>query len=300
MKIPTYQQFISPLLKYLSSDCKPHKSSEVYDGVSSLVGLSDDDKAILLPSGIQAVYKNRIGWAQDATKRAELTFSPSRGIWQISDLGKELIQKHNGILPEEISKEIATTKRNIPIIEIQGGEEQLVSDETSEASPEEKIDSGLKEINESIISELLERISEITPQEFEKLVLDVLHTMGYGTDRSDLQNVGKSHDEGIDGIISLDKLGLEKVYVQAKRWKNQVGSPEVQTFMGALQLKGANKGVLISSGPITAPAYELAKQAHGNLVLINGTRLAALMIEYGIGVQHRIIKIAKVDQDYFE
>lgn len=95
-------------------------------------------------------------------------------------------------------------------------------------------------------------------------------------------------------------LGLEKVYVQAKRWKNQVGSPEVQTFMGALQLKGANKGVLISSGPITGPAYGLAKQANGSLVLIEGTRLASLMIECGIGVQHRIIKIAKVDQDYFE
>ncbi len=300
MKIPTYKKFVAPVLKYLASDGKAHKAADVYEGVANLVGLTEEDKSELLPSGVQAVYKNRIGWAQDATKRNELTWSPSRGVWQITEAGNDLLRKYNGEIPADIEYTIASTKRNIRLSEIQENEVNFENEEESESSPEEKIYKGLREINESVVVELLERISEITPQEFEKLVLDVLHAMGYGTDRSDLQNVGKSHDEGIDGIISLDKLGLEKVYVQAKRWKNQVGSPEVQTFMGALQLKGANKGVLISSGPITTPAYDLAKQAHGNLVLINGTRLAGLMIEYGIGVQHRVIKIAKVDQDYFD
>lgn len=300
MKMPSYQEFISSLLEYLGTDREPHKASVVYEGVSEIAGLSDEDKSKLLPSGAQAIYKNRIGWAQDATKRAELTFSPSRGMWQITDKGYNLLQAHNNKIPNDIEKEIASTKRNIPINEIQGELITTPESSTYEESPEEKIDLGIQEINNSVTTELLERISEITPQDFEKLVLDVLHSMGYGTDRSDLKNVGKSHDEGIDGIISLDKLGLEKVYVQAKRWKNQVGSPEVQTFMGALQLKGANKGVLISSGPITGPAYGLAKQANGSLVLIDGMRLASLMIECGIGVQHRIIKIAKVDQDYFD
>lgn len=299
MKIPSYKYCIGSLLEFLGKENRSLKSGDVYEGVAELMGLSAEDKSLLLPSGYQAVYKNRIGWAQDATKRAALTYAPSRGMWQITQAGIDLLKKYDFKIPKEVENEIALTKRNIPISEIDGVTDIEPPTEELESSPEERIDSGVKELNDKAVSDLLEKISEITPQEFETLVLKVLHAMGYGTDMADLQRVGKSHDEGIDGIISLDKLGLEKIYVQAKRWKNQVGSPEIQTFMGALQFKGANKGVLISSGPITKPAYELAKQANGTLVLINGTRLANLMIDYGIGVQHRIIKIATFDEDYF-
>lgn len=301
MKIPSYKYCIAYLLEFLGRDSNPHKSSVVYEGVAELMGLTEEDKALLLPSGYQAIYKNRIGWAQDATKRAGLSCAPSRGMWKITNSGLELLKKYSFKIPKEVENEIANTKRDIPLSEIDGVfESEIEAGVELESSPEERIDLGVKELNDKAVSDLLEKVGDITPQDFENLVLKVLHAMGYGTNMNDVQRVGKSHDEGIDGIISLDKLGLEKIYVQAKRWKNQVGSPEIQTFMGALQIKGANKGVLISSGHITQPAYDLAKQANGNLVLINGTRLANLMIEYGIGVQHRIIKIAKFDEDYFE
>jgi len=130
--------------------------------------------------------------------------------------------------------------------------------------------------------------------------LDVLHGMGYGTSRDAIQHEGGAGDGGIDGTISLDRLGLEKVYVQAKKWQGQVGSPQVQTFVGALQLRGATKGVLITSGNISGPAWDAAKQAKGSVVLIDGTRLAQLMIEHGIGVSNNVVKIPQIDTDYFE
>lgn len=124
--------------------------------------------------------------------------------------------------------------------------------------------------------------------------------MGYGTSRSDLQRVGGSGDGGIDGIISLDRLGLEKVYVQAKRWKNSVGSPEIQGFMGALQLQGASKGVFITTSAFTRDAKEAANRARGSIVLVDGAQLAALMMDHGVGVSHKPLRIPKVDGDYFE
>jgi restriction system protein len=136
--------------------------------------------------------------------------------------------------------------------------------------------------------------------EFEDLVLDVLHALGYGMSREALQRVGRSGDGGIDGIVSLDRLGLQKVYVQAKKWQGQVGAPQIQGFMGALQLQGGDKGVLITSGTVSGPAREAARQARGSVVLIDGTRLAELMIEHGVGVANESLRIPKIDTDFFE
>ncbi len=139
-----------------------------------------------------------------------------------------------------------------------------------------------------------------SPAFFEALVLDLLHAMGYGANREALQRVGGSGDGGIDGIISLDRLGLEKVYVQAKRWANKVGSPEIQTFMGALQLQHASKGVFMTTSAFTRDAIETAARARGTIVLVDGHRLAGLMIDHSVGVTPRPINIPRVDQDYFE
>lgn len=147
--------------------------------------------------------------------------------------------------------------------------------------------------------ELLDVVGSSTPKFFESLVLDLLHAMGYGTNRSDLQRVGGSGDGGIDGIISLDRLGLEKVYVQAKRWQNTVGRPEIQGFYGALAGQRANKGVFITTSSFTPQAVDFARSVE-RIVLVDGTRLAELMIEHAVGVTHRVIKVAKLDSDYFE
>lgn len=167
-------------------------------------------------------------------------------------------------------------------------------------SPDERIDAAFVELREQTASELLHLVMDQTPVFFEQLVLDLLHALGYGTSRSDLARVGKSGDGGIDGIISLDRLGLEKVYIQAKRWQNTVGRPDVQAFFGALAGRRANKGVFITTSSYSREAREFADSVSDKIVLVDGARLTELMMDYGIGVQHKAIRVPRVDSDYFE
>jgi restriction system protein len=304
MAIPTYDQFIPPLLLFLSEQTGPIQPKAAYSALATRVGLTAEEMAELLPSGKQPVYMNRIGWAHDALKRSLLSTSPQRGTWFLTDAGRKLAKKFpHGIPPEEANR-IANAARRESIATIIGGGPNPgtgpVTVNPPIESPEEKIENGMKELRGSVASELLELIGRSTPAFFERLVLDLLYAMGYGESREALSHVGGSGDGGIDGIISLDRLGLEKVYVQAKKWKGQVGSPEIQGFVGALQLKGADKGVLITSGSISGPAQEAARQAKGGVVLIDGPRLANLMIENGVGVSNRTLKMPQIDSDYFE
>ena len=157
----------------------------------------------------------------------------------------------------------------------------------------------LEEIRRSVVAELLDTLATVTPAFFETLVLDLLHRMGYGANRADLQRVGGSGDAGIDGIISLDRIGLEKVYVQAKRWQGTVGRPEIQAFYGALAGQRAKKGVFITTSGYTAQALQFAQSVEG-IVLVDGVRLAELMVDHEVGVTARVLKVPKVDVDYFE
>jgi len=167
------------------------------------------------------------------------------------------------------------------------------------ASPEERLGLALEEIRRAVVAELLDTLATVTPAFFETLVLDLLHRMGYGANRADLQRVGGSGDAGIDGIISLDRLGLEKVYVQAKRWQGTVGRPEIQAFYGALAGQRAKKGVFITTSGYTAQALQFAQSVEG-IVLVDGVRLAGLMVDHEVGVTARVLKVPKVDVDYFE
>jgi restriction system protein len=168
-------------------------------------------------------------------------------------------------------------------------------------TPDERIEGALHEIHGAVAQELLERITQAPPAFFEALVLDLLHALGYGASEEDLERVGRSGDGGIDGIISLDKLGFERVYVQAKRWQGSVGRPEVQAFYGALAGRRARKGVFLTTSSFTREAREFASQVAESIVLIDGPRLTSLMIEYGVGVTHyRVLRLPKVDGDYFE
>lgn len=299
MAIPTFDQFIEPLLRFLSEQNEPARTTEIYRALAERVGLSEDERAELLPSRVQPIYENRIGWAHDRLKRADLSFSPKRGQWQLTEKGREFARANSRLSEEQVA-ELARPPTDRLARREDESEPGEVSALPEWQSPQERLDTGVAEISASVTAELIDKMLSSTPEFFERLVLDVLHAMGYGTSRRDLQRVGRSGDGGIDGIISLDRLGLEKVYVQAKRWKGQVGSPEIQAFMGALQLQGANKGVLITSGSISRPAQETAKQARGSVVLIDGQRLGTLMIEYGVGVSHELLRLPKIDSDYFD
>jgi len=177
--------------------------------------------------------------------------------------------------------------------------DSVVIDTVSSQSPDDRLEEALQEIRRSIAAELLEILSGVSPQYFESIVLDLLHRMGYGTSRDDIQRVGGTGDGGIDGVISLDRLGLEKVYIQAKRWQGNVGRPDVQAFYGALAGQRANKGVFITTSTYTQQARDFAGSVE-KIILIDGVRLADLMIDYEVGITSRQIRVPKVDTDYFE
>jgi restriction system protein len=298
IKLRSYEEMIGPLLAFLAGQSGSLKAAQVYEGLADHLGLTDEQRRRLLPSGVQPVYKNRIGWAQDALKRNGFSYAPKWGYWEITPEGRALLDADGGSLSETRAHEIATTNRTKPISSTNEDEETRVDlGGPAATSPEEMIETGLAEIESTVARELLDLIGSSSPEFFEQLVLDLLHAMGYGASRSALQRVGGSGDGGIDGIISLDRLGLEKVYVQAKRWKGQVGSPVIQGFVGALQLHGATKGVLITAGAITSQASKTGERA--NVVLIDGDRLTRLMIEYGLGVSARTLRIPRIDSDYF-
>jgi restriction system protein len=305
MPIPTFDGFIEPLLRYLADHPEGARTAEVYEAIAAKVGLTEQEREELLPSGTQVVYQNRIGWAHNRLKHAGYSSSPRRGFWQITDTGRAFVKEHPSPLSEPEIERLARVERSAYFATDESsaavtGEASIDAAGARSQSPEERIEAALADLRDSAARDLLEQIGRASPRFFEGLVLDLLHAMGYGTSRADLQQVGGSGDGGIDGIISLDRLGLEKVYVQAKRWQASVGRPEVQSFYGALRGRHANKGVFLTTSTFTREAHEFARQVADSIVLIDGARLTALMIEHGVGVSHKALKIPKVDSDYFE
>ncbi len=302
--VPTYDEFIEPVLRVLAKHAQGLKTANVYQQVADEVGLTEEQRDELLPSGRQAYYQNRIGWAFDRIKRADYGESVTRGVWALTDAGRAFIEarSEHGLSATEVKAiadlgKLVTTSSQDVMVGL-GAERTEISQ-----TPEEAIDSALAELNQSISSELMRFILALTPEQFEVLVLDVLLAMGYGADRRALQRVGGSGDGGIDGVVTLDRLGLEKVYVQAKRWApgNTVGRPDIQSFYGALAMHHANKGVFITTSSFSQHAIEFAKSAPGAIVLVDGEMLTRLMIEFGVGVStQRIVKIVRVDSDYFD
>lgn len=304
MPVPTYDHFVEPLLRHLAEHPEGTTIAATYGALADHMKLSAEERLQLLPSGNQAVFKNRIGWAHDRLKRARLSGSPRRGVWKITAESQALASRPK-LTESDLNRlaNVDTTERLRPradtgVAALPAPVVQMPT--ANKSSPEERIEAALEELRDSVAGDLLENIGRAPPEFFEQLVLDLLHAMGYGTSRSDLQRVGGSGDGGIDGIISLDRLGLEKVYVQAKRWKNAVGSPEIQGFMGALQLQSANKGVFITTSAFTREAKQAAIKARGSIVLVDGEQLATLMMDHSVGVSHKALRIPKVDSDYFD
>ena len=301
MAIPTYDQFIEPVLEILASRTDGVKAQEAHDYAADRLGLSAEQKTELLPSGKQRVYKNRAGWAHDRLKRAGLSASPRRGLWKITEKGIRYAAENPSPLSKEKVEHLATAFMDVTLKTSDKSTEidSFYVNTSASESPDDRLESAIQEIRTSVATEILESLSNVSPEYFETIVLDVLHGMGYGAKRNDLKRVGKSGDGGIDGIISLDKLGLEKVYVQAKRWQNNVGSPELQAFYGALAGQHATKGVFITTSEFTSSALKFASTVQG-IVLVSGRYLSQLMIDHDVGVTSRTVKIPSLDTDYFE
>jgi restriction system protein len=304
MPVPTYDKFIEPILRYLATHPQGALARDAHEAAAETLGISDDDRQERLPSGVQAVYKNRAGWAHDRLKRAGLSSSARRGFWQLTPEGVTFAESHGGALSARELEKLAGGNNDVRLRDAGSQVEQpspheIIAPAVLRASPDDRLEDAIGELRRTVTAEVLESLRQVSPSFFETIVLDVLHRIGYGTSRADIQRVGGSGDGGIDGIISLDKLGLEKVYVQAKRWQQVVGRPEVQAFYGALAGQRATKGVFITTSGFTAQAIEFARSVE-RIVLVDGARLADLMIDHEVGVTMRPLRVPKVDSDYFE
>jgi restriction system protein len=304
MPVPTYDKFIEPVLRYLAAHPEGAPAREVHEAAAQTLDLTDADRAELLPSGVQHVFKNRAGWAHDRLKRSGLSSSSRRGYWQLTEKGRDFARTHPPPLPPKVLEKIAVWHNDVRLRpENQARDtpevlEQSVMDRAT-VSPDDRLEQAVTELRQGVIAELLEMLAQVSPQYFETVVLDLLHRMGYGTSRADLVRVGRSGDGGIDGVISLDRLGLEKVYVQAKRWQNSVGRPDVQGFFGAIAGNHATKGVFITTSSFSPQAVAYAGTVEG-VVLVDGAKLAELMIEHEVGVSSRPVRVPRIDSDYFE
>jgi restriction system protein len=299
MAIPDYQSLMLPLLR-LFGDKKEHSASETLDALAKEFNLSEAELRELLPSGKQPIFDNRVGWARTYMKKAGLLESTRRGVFRLTDRGLKVLGekptkidvKYLGQFPEFV--EFRTVKHEKP------GEPDKPEGERDK-TPEELLESANQEINDQLVSDLLKQIKAISPALFEKIVVELLVAMGYGgTLRDAGQAVGKSGDEGIDGVIKEDRLGLDAIYLQAKKWENTVGRPEIQKFAGALQGQRAKKGIFITTSNFSKEAYDYSSRIDTKIVLIDGEQLARLMIDHNIGVTSiSKYEIKKIDFDYF-
>lgn len=302
MPVPTYDKFIEPILRYLAAHPAGASARDAHDAAATALALSDADRAELLPSGVQPIFKNRAGWAHDRLKRAGYSESPRRGFWRLTAEGQAFAGKNKAPLSPEVLAQMADTNLDVRIKTLSSTpapSSPTPDPAATTSSPDDRLEAALAELRRTVARELLETLAQVSPKFFETIVLDLLHKMGYGANRDDLQRVGGSGDGGIDGIISLDRLGLEKVYVQAKRWQSSVGRPDVQAFYGALAGQRANKGVFITTSTFTAQAEEFARSVE-RVVLVDGARMATLMIDHEVGVTMRPLRAPRLDSDYFD
>jgi restriction system protein len=302
MAIPDYQSIMLPLLESIS-DCKEHKMRNVTDELALRLGVTEEEQKELLPSGVAPVFYNRTAWAKTYLKKAGLIDSPKQGIVTISKRGLDVLKQKPTLINVKFLKqfteflEFQTTKKEEGEIEIDSNEDQSIE------TPEELLETAYLKIRKSLASELLNRVVELSPAFFEKLVVELLVKMGYGGSIKDAgKAMGKSGDEGIDGTIKEDKLGLDIIYIQAKRWKpgNTVGRPELQKFVGALAGQGAKKGIFITTSSFTKEASEYTPRNETKIVLIDGNQLTQLMIDYNLGcTTQQTYEVKKMDSDYF-
>ena len=302
MAIPDFQTVMRPVLQSVG-DGESRSLADVRDIVKDAFGLTDEERRVRLPSGHQTVINNRTGWARTYLNKAELLTIPQRGMVQITERGLDVLE--NG--PEHISvawlkkfpefKEFHTQKSGVNVSAIKQPEITEVSNET----PDEQLAAAHMSLMESLADEVLETVRSASPSFFEKLVVDLMISMGYGGSRKEAgQATQATNDDGIDGIIKEDKLGLDTIYLQAKRWANTVHRPEIDKFIGALTRQRARKGVFLTTSDFSVGAREAAAGLDMKVVLLDGRELAQLMIENNLGVNVKeVFEVKQVDTDYF-
>lgn len=297
MGIPDYQSIMLPLLEF-ASDEKEHTLHEAIEALAVKFGLTDKERKELLPSGVQTTFDNRVGWARTYMKKAGLLEYPRRGFFRITPRGLEVLNKKPSRIDVLLLKQFQEFRDFQSLSREQDSEP---SQTIGVGTPEETFEAAYQKLRQDLASEIIQTLKNCSPTFFERLVVDVLVKMGYGGTRQDAgKAVGRSGDDGIDGIIKEDRLGLDIIYIQAKRWEAVVGRPEVQKFSGALQGHRANKGIFITTSFFSKEAEEYVSRINSKIVLIDGSTLAQLMIDHNVGVSSvASYEIKKIDSDYY-
>lgn len=296
MAIPDYQTIMLPLLKSIS-DGQEHKTRDILNSLSDEFGLTEKERKELLPSGQQSIINNRVGWARTYMLKAGLLSGPKRGYIKITEKGLEILEQNPDRIdikfleqfPEFI--EFRTIKKET-------SEVTRTDEEIEEITPDELMEKGYNYINASLAQELLEKLRNVDPYFFEQVVGELLTTMGYGRFKA----TPSSGDEGVDGIVYQDKLGLDRIFFQAKRYgeENSVTARDVRDFVGTLDLHGVNKGIFITTSRFPRNTKDILKKTPKNIILLDGPKLAKLMIEHDVGVStQKTYKIKRMDTDFF-
>lgn len=299
MAIPDFQSVMLPLMQHCA-DGQEHSISHTTDALADTFKLTDEERKALLPSGVQEIFRNRVAWAKSHLKMAGLLESPKRGVYKITERGQDVLRKtppHINLrfllqFPEYAA--LRKARRERP-------ESTDENDSVQAGTPEEALESAHEKIRDGLAVEILQKLKSCSPSFFERLVVEVIVKMGYGGTRQDAgKAIGKSGDGGIDGIIKEDKLGLDAIYIQAKRWENTVGRPEIQKFVGALTGQRAKKGLFITTATFSSEAQDYVSRIDAKVVLIDGETLSQLMIDHNVGVSTiATYELKKIDSDYF-
>jgi len=299
--IPDFQSIMLPLLEIIG-DKKEYTIQEIRDSLSKYFNLTEEEKSEPLPKSKQKRFNNRVGWARTYLKKAELLVYSQKDVFKITDRGLTLLkEKPSKINIKYLRRFPEFLEFNKPSKKIDQPKDKEIELILEGKTPEELLEIGYEKYQEKLLSDMLEKVKQCSPEFFERLVVELLVSMGYGGSFEDAgKAIGKSGDEGIDGIIKEDKLGLDVIYLQAKKWANPVGSPEIQKFAGALLGKKAKKGIFITTSKFSENAIAYAKNIENKIILVDGEQLSKYMVDNGVGVSEiTSYKIKKIDLDYF-
>lgn len=307
MAVPNYQSLMLPVLRLAATGIR--RVPEVAEAIADEFGLSSEDRAALLPSGRQRLLPNRVHWAKTYLMKAGLLSSPARGQFTITPTGSDLLASAPPAITRAMLEQYPSFVSFVSDTSGEAAEQTAVPAPTDATTsdnqtPEERIEAAHTELMSELRSDLLEQILQQNPAFFEQLIVDLLVAMGYGGSHEDAaKRLGGTGDGGVDGVINEDRLGLDRIYVQAKRYAAHVsvGRPDVQAFVGSLVGHGSNKGVFVTTSSFSAPAMDFVRHLSQRVILIDGAALADLMIEHGVGVRvSRAIEIKRVDLDFFD
>jgi len=297
--IPQYHTLMLPLLQVMGNG-QEMTTNQMRNGVAERLSLSSEALSLLLPSGTQTVFSNRMGWARTYLFKAGLIQRPRRATYSISDSGKKVLLNPPASIDEDFLSSFDEFKQFIDKPQY-NKEKPVVSDGEKKLTPDEQIESGIKQIQRELKDEILARVKQLPPEGFEQLVLYLLVGMGYGGSIADVQGVARGADGGIDGVVNQDHLGLDRIYIQAKRWEGSVGSPVIQRFAGSLDEQGAKKGVVMTTSTFSQPALDSVNRIKDKrIILVDGQRMAELMLKHNIGASTKqSIVIQRLDEDFF-